>query len=238
MEYRIGFKGKYYKLFEYKTQISDENGKTYKYEYYSFVKVISMSKEKTIEKYPNVPFDEFCNDRNYSTFYKRTLIIKNDKFHCGKYAGKNFDMCDDYDYMKWFYNSCAKDNQKEIIKNILLANGYIIQEDDKMASTKKIEETNERENRKVKSFEKLSKNLPFIVNFKANIHSDGTYFDKQMQVTLHFENYKVSYWDDIVYGMPIDSKGYGKRIKDKQILILKYTIDENNTVNITDWKFA
>ena len=31
-----------------------------------------------LEKYPNIPFDEYCNDRKYATFYKRTLIINDD----------------------------------------------------------------------------------------------------------------------------------------------------------------
>ena len=90
MEYRIGFKGKYYKLFEYKIKYLEENGKTYKYECYSFVKVISMSKEKTIEKYPDVPFDEYCNDltqglpaeielrqRQYEYYRDKLLTFKN-----------------------------------------------------------------------------------------------------------------------------------------------------------------
>lgn len=236
MEYRIGFKGKYYKLFEYKIKYLEENGKTYKYECYSFVKVISMSKEKTLEKYPDVPFDEYCNDRKYATFYKRTLIINDDKFHCGKYAGKNFDMCDDYDYMMWFYNTCANETQKPIIESILLNNNYIII-DNKMCSQAKLDLKNEREDRKNKTLEKLEKGLPFIINFTANIHTDGTYFDKQLQVTLKFEKYRTSYWDEIYYGMPIDSKGNAKRVKGKQVMITKYTID-NDIVNISEWRFA
>ena len=236
MEYRIGFKGKYYKLYEYKIKYSEENGKTYKYECYSFVKVISMSKEKTIVKYPDVQFDEFCNDRKYSTFYKRTLVINDDKFHCGKYAGKSFEMCDDYDYLMWFYNTCANDSQKQIIENILLNNDYVII-DNVMMSKEKINKENEREDRKNKTLEKLNKKLPFIVNFTANVHTDGTYFDKQLQVTFRFERYRNSYWYDICYGMPIDSNNKAKRVKGKQLMITKYTVD-NDIVNISEWRFA
>ena len=236
MEYRIGFTGKYYKLYEYNIIYREDYGKTYKYEHYKFVKVISMNKDKTIEKYPDVSFDEFCNDRKYSTFFKRTLVINDDKFHCGKYAGKNFDMCDDYDYLMWFYNACANDNQKSIIENILLNNDYIII-DNVMMSKEKINKENEKENRKNKSLEKLAKGLPFIVNFTANIHTDGTYFDKNLQITLRFERYRTSYWDDIYYGMPIDSNNKAKRIKGKQIMITKYTVD-NDIVNILEWRFA
>ena len=236
MEYRIGFKGKYYKLFEYKTENREDYGRTYKYEYYKFVKVISMNKEKTIEKYPDVPFDEFCNDRKYSTFYKRTLIINDDKFHCGKYAGKNFEMCEDYDYMMWFYNTCANETQKPIIESILLNNNYVIINNE-MVSQAKIDWDNDKENRKNKTLEKLEKGLPFIVIFNGNIHTDGTYFDKQLQVTLSFEKYRTSYWDDIFYGMPIDSNGNAKRIKGKQIMITKYNIN-NDIVSIKEWRFA
>ena len=236
MEYRIGFKGKYYKLFEYEIKYLEENGKTYKYECYSFVKVISMSKEKTIEKYPDVPFDEFCNDRRYSTFYKRTLIIKNDKFHCGKYAGKCFNMCDDYDYMKWFYNSCATEEQKDIIKPILLDNNYVLV-DNEFYSVEKLEKDANKESQKNKTLEKLSKNLPFISSVEKNINTSGDYFDKQLQIKLHFEKYKTSYWDELYYGMPIDNKGKAKRIKGKQILVIKYTLSDN-IVNIEEWKFA
>ena len=236
MEYRIGFTGKYYKLYEYNIIYREDSGKTYKYECYSFAKVISMNKDKTIKKYPDVPFDEFCNDRRYSTFHKRTLIINDDKFHCGKYAGKSFDMCDDYDYMMWFYNTCATETQKPIIENILLNNNYV-SINNEMCSQAKLDLKNERDDRKNKTLEKLEKGLPFIINFTANIHTDGTYFDKQLQVTLRFEKYRTSYWDEIYYGMPIDSKGNAKRIKGKQVMITKYTIN-NDIVNISEWRFT
>ena len=236
MEYRIGFTGKYYKLYEYNIIYREDYGKIYKYECYSFVKVISMSKDKTIKKYPDVQFDEFCNDRRYSTFNKRTLIIKNDKFHCGKYAGKSFDMCDDYDYMKWFYNSCATEDQKEVLKSILLENNYVLV-DNEFYSVEKIENDINKENQKNKTLEKLSKNLPFISSVEKNINTNGEYFDKKLQIKLHFERYKTSYWDEFYYGMPIDLNGKAKRIKGKQILILKYTLNDN-VVNIQEWKFA
>ena len=188
MEYRIGFTGKYYKLYEYNIIYREDYGKIYKYECYSFVKVISMSKDKTIKKYPDVQFDEFCNDRRYSTFNKRTLIIKNDKFHCGKYAGKSFDMCDDYDYMKWFYNSCATEDQKEVLKSILLENNYVLV-DNEFYSVEKIENDINKENQKNKTLEKLSKNLPFISSVEKNINTNGDYFDKKLQIKLHFERY-------------------------------------------------
>ena len=236
MEYRIGFTGKYYKLYEYNIIYREDNGKTYKYECYSFVKVISMSKDKTIKKYPDVPFDEFCNDRRYSTFNKRTLIIKNDKFHCGKYAGKNFDMCDDYDYMKWFYNSCATEDQKKFIKQILLDNNYVLV-DNEFYSVEKLEKDANKESQKNKTLEKLSKNLPFISSIEKNINTEGDYFDKKLQIKLHFERYKTSYWDDFYYGMPIDSNGNAKRIKGKQIIITKYNVN-NDIVSIKEWRFA
>ena len=236
MEYRIGFTGKYYKLYEYNIIYREDNGKTYKYECYSFVKVISMSKDKTIKKYPDVPFDEFCNDRRYSTFHKRTLIIKNDKFHCGKYAGKNFDMCDDYDYMKWFYNSCATEDQKKFIKQILLDNNYVLV-DNEFYSVEKLEKDANKESQKNKTLEKLSKNLPFISSIEKNINTEGDYFDKKLQIKLHFERYKTSYWDDFYYGMPIDSNGNAKRIKGKQIIITKYNVN-NDIVSIKEWRFA
>ena len=88
-----------------------------------------------------------------------------------------------------------------------------------------------------KTLEKLNKNLPFISSVEKNINTEGDYFDKKLQIKLHFERYKTSYWDDFYYGMPIDMKGKAKRIKGKQILILKYTLNDN-VVNIQEWKFA
>lgn len=247
MEYRIGFKGKYYKLYEYKITYLVDNGKKFKYEWYKFSKVISMNKEKTIKLYPDVPFDNFCNNRVYSNFYRRTLVIENDKFHCGQYAGKCFDMCDDYDYMMWFYNSCATEEQKENLKTILLnssssKNNYMLV-DNIIVSKEKINEEKEKNNRKHKILEKLKKNLPFIVNFTANIHTDGTYFDDRLQIKIHFNKYKISHWKDFSYGLPIDNKGKAKRIKNKQILILKYEVNHYNSlediiVNVQEWQFA
>lgn len=236
MEYRIGFKGKYYKLYEFFTSTHELYGKTYRRENYKFVKNISMNKEKAAEKYPNAIFDEFANNQKYTFFYKQEQVIFPDKFHCGKYCGKSFDMCNDYDYMKWFYNDCANDEQKAVLEPILKENGFIMHED-KLISNEKLNELKERETRRNKSIEKLEKNLPFIVFMAANVHTDGTYFDKQLQIKLLFERCKSSYWNEIYYGMPIDSTGKARRVKGKQLLILRYIFD-GEVVNVIEWKFA
>jgi hypothetical protein len=145
-------------------------------------------------------------------------------------------MCDDYDYLMWFYNTCANDNQKSIIKDILLNNNYIIV-DNVMMSIEKINNENDKKIVKNKTLEKLEKGLPVIVNFTANVHTDGTYFDKQLQVTFRFEKYRNSFWDDICYGMPINSDNKAKRVKGKQLMITKYKV-ENDIVNISEWRFA
>ena len=236
MEYRIGFKGKYWKLYEFTIVYKEVEGKTYKYDYYKFVKNISMNKEKAAAKYPEAIFDEFANDRKYTTFWKRELVVLATKFHCGKYAGKNFEMCDDYDYMKWFYNNCATDEQKPLLEDILFSNKFVMHEG-QMISNEKLDELNEREARRLKSIEKLEKNIPFITFMAANIKTDGTYFDKSLQVTLKFDKYRCCGWDDFCYGMPIDYSGKARRIKGKQILVLQYVFD-GEVVTVMNWKFA
>ena len=109
--------------------------------------------------------------------------------------------------------------------------------EDKLISNEKLNELKEREARRNKSIEKLEKNLPFIVFMAANVHTDGTYFDKQLQIKLLFEHYKSSYWNEIYYGMPIDNTGKARRVKGKQLLILRYVFD-GEVVNVIEWKFA
>lgn len=240
MALRIGFANKYYTLWEYNVSYrTNEKGISFKTESYRFLHNASKDKDRAFAKYPDATFDENLRGRHHSWSYEKRIIDYN-KYHCGKYMGVMFTASTDYNYMMWFYNTCAIDEQKPIIEPLLLEEGY---EFDYVGDTKIFITPKEVEKRKhldelgSKGKAKLAQGIPFVVTFARSLNEVGEYFINDLQITLSFENYKTMYYDGFYYSLPIDAKGHTKRIKNKQIMIEKYELINENNALVKSWKF-
>lgn len=236
MELRIGFANKYYTLWEV-TETTQENSRgNYLIIRYRYLHNLSFDKDKAFAKFPEAKWDETLQGRRGS-FYKSSRIIEDDKFNFGKYATLKFTECNDYNYMMWFYNNCANENQKQILGNILINQNYGLCEGI-MYSPEKMEEIRKEEEKRKYGESKLASGNPFIVLFERNLSSEGTYFVSQLNITLKFRDYKVYTYEDYYYGLPCDKKGTGKRIKNRQVMIGQYILESSDVAIVTDWKYV
>lgn len=243
MALKIGFARKYYTVWDYSvTYRTDERGIKFKSEHYVFLRNASKDKEKAFAKYPDA---EYCEDLygRRGSWHHEKRIIDNNIFHVGKYRGFLFTACTDYNYMMWFYNNCAIDEQKENIEAVLIPEGYEVitytsTNEKQMISPKDVQLRKEHEEREENGKAKLKKGIPFIVTTTRNLDDMGEYFVNDLEITIRFEKYKVGYYQGFTWGLPIDKKGHAKRIKNKQIFIEKYELINETTALVKEWKFA
>lgn len=253
MALRIGFANKYYTLWEYNVSYrTNEKGISFKTESYRFLHNASKDKDRALAKYPDAIYDENLRGRHNSWSYEKRMIDYN-KYHCGKYMGIMFTASTDYDYMMWFYNNCAIDEQKKIIETVLIPEGYEVVEntyswDDgfdehtnterRIISPKDVQARKEREERELYGKARLAKGIPFVVTMEKNLNDMGEYFIHDLEITIRFKNYKENYYQGYYYGLPLDNKGHAKRVKNKQLLIEKYELINDITALVKEWRFA
>ena len=74
----------------------------------------------------------------------------------------------------------------------------------------------------------LKEGLPFRYEFRKNLNTSGNYYINFLGVNVHFEAYRIQKWTpkfknfEVEYGLPYHN-GRMKVIKDKQVVILRYT---------------
>jgi len=254
MALKIGFAHKYYTVWDYSVSYrTDARGVNYKTEHYVFLRNASMNKEKALAKYPDAEFCEDLHGRTRSWDYEQRIAEYN-KFHVGKYCGQLFATCHDYNYMMWFYNNCATVDQQAHIELILIPEGYEVLEntytwdngyggtstrtEKRMISPEEVKAIKEQEEHEMQGKARLEKGIPFVVTMEKNLNYMGEYFINDLKITLRFEKFKENYYRDMAWGLPIDKKGNAKRVKNKQLLIEKYELGENNTAIVKEWRFA
>ena len=121
--------------------------------------------------------------------------------------------------------------------------GILDAESGYLETPEKIEEVRTTEINKAKVITKLNAGIPFMVSMRRNLNGRGGYYVNDMDIYLEFPEYKEMWYEGFSYGFPLDAKGRGKRVKGKQMLIMKYTLAPENTeedikVIVNEWKFA
>ncbi len=255
MALKIGFARKYYTVWDYSVSYrTDARGVNYKTEHYVFLRNASMNKEKALAKYPDAEFCEDLRGRTRSWDYEQRIVEYN-KFHVGKYSGQLFATCHDYNYMMWFYNNCATVDQQAHIELILVPEGYEVEEHryksengdyynvtKQMISPEDVKSIKEQREREAAIKNRLTDGTPLVVTFTKNLDGNGEYYDPNFSLVIKFTEFAPHYYQGFEYAFPKDAKGHAKRVKNKQLLIEKYELleDDNtyNTIIVNEWRFA
>lgn len=222
---KIGFANEYYTLWNV-----DKYGKCF------YVKNISKERDVAFSKYPGVEFDETLKGVTviYDTEPKG---IDMTTFLFGKYNGEKLVECEDTDYLYWYYRCATYNEQESIIKEELLKRGFVLV-DDALFSPKEYENY-------CSELEEMNNILNDIetgqqLHISRNLNVDGDYWINPY-ICLHFNNYKQLQYRDTFYALPT-IKGVGKRVKNKNIILIDYNIENNSeqatTININDFKIA
>ena len=246
MKYLIGFTNKYYTLWYETLETRVVGEETYNIHKYTYLQNLSFDKEAAFDKAPEgATFDESL--RGLSKSFERTIITVNpDTFHCGKYTGNKFINIDDYEYMMWFFNNCAKENQKQNILDIILPKGYeVIELNDKpyVISPEEAYWRNERLNANEVGRKLIANSKEFVIIPTRNLDYEGNLYIEEYDLEIHFNNFDVKDYQGYEYGLPLDNKGKAKRIKNKELKIIDFVVLNNdkytgrNKINVVDWIF-
>jgi hypothetical protein len=227
----ISFTGSFYTLWEKTTEVFDAGyGRTGYNERYDFVKVVSKSKEKTFGIYPNAEYNEKLQSykRRHFGCTRYTYEFNDiDKFRFGKYRGQEFYAVNDLRYTEWYFTNISEnfcsENHLQYVANYLMKHGYRIDDLNARLFTspeKLIEEAKAQESMEI------AKELSTIfIDCHRNLNSEGIIVIDG--VTYKFENYKLEWWEDFCYGMPL-LDGVGKRLKNKTVKLTDYEVNSDH----------
>ena len=219
MEY-IGKSEKFYTLWEvWEETRQTQRGESYKVIHHQYIKNISFDLVKATSKYPNAIIDESL--RGHSSWnsydYPKPPV---DEFCGGKYRGDKIADCRDYGYLYWAYDLSyiIPYESREVVLGILESVGYRKINETHIATPEEVEKIE-------KSFEECASNEEILEKFGSITIVPTKNLDEMGNLTignmvLEFPNYKDIEYGGYHYGLPIDSKGNAKRIKNKEIEII------------------
>ena len=232
----IGFASKFYTLWHIIERVERTPYGVYERTLYQFVKSISTDLEKAKAKYPDAVFIPDLRGHHSFERTKRMETYGEDEFRKGKYAGQKVADCKDLGYLCWALQDCPSvfpDAAKPVAEDILTAAGYrIIHED---WGTKIIfpEEIEAFEKAQEECDEVLAQieNGAVTVYPMGNLDGEGILYDgSKGQIRYQFpeDKYKSMYYRGYYYGLPMDAKGTGKKIKGKELIIIPedYELDD------------
>lgn len=219
MEY-IGKSFKFYTLWE----VSEESrttsrGETYKVIYHQYIKNISFDLSKAVQKYPNAIIDENLHGHSSWTSYDYPKPPV-DEFCGGKYRGDKIAECTDLSYLHWAWDLgyIIPYESRDIAIDILEKNGYRKINENHIATPEEVEKIEKSFDECSFIEEKLEKFGSISIIPTKNLDEMGNLSIGNMEI--EFPNYKEMEYSGYLYGLPLDSKGKAKRIKNKEIEII------------------
>ena len=245
----IGFANKFYTLWQISEETRDlGNGHSYIVTYYNYVKNISFDKETAMAKYPNAVFDENLRGKTQSWNTEKEVWDNINIYRFGKYKYEKIDNSD-LNYLAWYWDQIYGDH-KEYVGEILKANGYEIRTNtytdyygETRTSTYLISpeelEIERKNNEALNEIEKKLQNNE-VVEFVSECNPDVLGDCRIGDIIYHFNEVKENYYQGWMYYLPVIN-GKQKRIKNKKIVVTKYTYTRNDSViaiNIEDFSIV
>ena len=219
MEY-IGKSDKFYTLWEVNIETrTTMRGETYRVITHQYIKNISFDLVKATNKYPNAILDTSLRGHSSWTSidYPKPPV---DEFQGGKYRGEKIAECTDYQYLHWAYDLgyIIPYDSREIVLGILESQGYRKINDTHIATPEEVE----RIEKSYTECEETQKTLEEFGSIKIVATKNLDEFGNLSigNIEFNFPNYKELEYGGYPYGLPIDSNGKAKRIKNKEIEII------------------
>lgn len=241
----IGFANKFYTLWH----ISEDtkplgNGRSYVVTHYTYIKNISFDKEIALSKYPEAIFDESLRGKTQSWNTEKEVWDNVDTFRFGKYQYTKIADNNDNNYIAWYWDQIGGDH-KDFVSEVLKSRGYEIRHWNSdstgyihyyLVSPEALKAERERNENISAKIVELEKGEPISIRMEYNPDSEGYYRDDFM--LYHFEEVRENYYNGYDYYLPV-LNGKQKRIKNKNLVITKYTYEVDNNdliINILDFK--
>lgn len=224
-KYKIGFSNEYYTLW---VDIGDT---------LIFKKNISKDINKVKELYPDIEIDKSLHGYIYQkieTF--KPQDINPEIFQFGKYSGNYIADCYDFTYIIWYYDTVKNFDDSKYDSHLLTLKLHLTKNNyyyinDKWLSHDEFTAYNNQQIINQRCIELYKSCKPFVVTIKENPDKDG-YIKLPNVGFLKFSEVKEFSYNGFEYYLPVIN-GKSKRLKNKVVIIEKYTFDENKvTVNV------
>lgn len=216
----IGKSNKFYTLWDvYSETRHTQRGEAYKVTHHQYIKNISFDKDIAMSKHPDAVLDENLHGHSSwtSVDYPKLPV---DEFKAGKYRGDKIAECTDYQYLHWAYDLgyIIPYDAREIVLGILESQGYRKINDTHIATPEEVE----RIEKSYTECEEAQKTLEEFGSIKIIAVKNLDEFGNLSigNIEFNFPNYKELEYRGYHYGLPIDSTGKAKRIKNKEIEII------------------
>jgi len=225
----IGKAEKFYTLWE----VTEESrttvrGQVYKVICHQYIKNISFDKDKVLKLYPGVEIDESLRGHSSWTSYDYPKPPV-DEFSGGKYMGDKIVECTDYSYLHWCYSTynCIPYEARELVEGILEKAGYRKINDSHIATPEEVAIIDKSFTDCAEAEEVIENTGSITVTAAKNLDEMG--YLTIGNIELYFPNFKELEYNGYPYGLPLDSKGKAKRIKNKELEIIpeSYTTEVN-----------
>ena len=246
----IGFANKFYTLWDVTEDTRPlGNGRSYVITHFCFIKNISFDKETAIAKYPEAPIDENLRGKTASWDSQKEVWDNVDTFRFGKYQYRKIEEVNDLNYTAWYWDQVCMEH-KEFVSEFLKKNGYEIRtrtwktyegqdRTDEYLMSPEALENEKAEAEKLIVDENVLKSgdtLSFMCEY--NLDENGEVCDGNF--TFKFPEIKEMEYRGWPYWLPMKN-GKAKRIKNKNVVVTKYTYTRNNygfTVSVIDFEIV
>lgn len=207
---------------------------------YAFEKIVSKDLSKVKALYPDLKIDESLHGKFVEKYCgpEATVHVEHNVnlgyvFKSGKYKGMKVDEVKDPSYLCFVYNNGYFTNINVAIKARAIELGA------KEILGKIYVEGTPNYVAAMNLDNLITHNVPFRFTPKTGLSEYGVMKDFTLQYEITFGKIK---WMNIIYGLPVDETGKGRRIRNKEIVVTKASIEAhegyNNLLIIESFKMA
>lgn len=232
----IGFTNEYYTLWTIsKGRKTDTDGRTYTQMNFTYLKNISKNLDKVKNLYPEFEIDTtLCGHRVFTKkIYDK---LPDDCFNFGKYSGQKFSEVEDNDYLVWYFGSESDKSRKSALGIVLESRGYVLDGYTYISSEEYV--------KKLEKIENEDRLFYSIVNGEVNKFIPDRNLDECGMieidgVTYEFPEILENYYNGFYYYLPVVN-GKAKRIKNKNIILKKFEIidEETKRIKVIDFEIS
>ena len=237
MALAIGFASRFYTLWDIDTfERTIGLGQKEIVTRHSYLKNISLDKDKALSQYPSAPFIEDLRGKTASWDSKKVVWTDVTTFRFGKYCGTPVDDCADTDYIVWYYRQSLENDHREHVGKVLVSRGCELRERvynlssgllrEPYAVTPEYLEKERKEEEEADAFKAvLDSGKPLEVPVDYNPDSDGCF--RYEDAIYRFDEVRENWYKGFPYYLPV-LDGKQKRVKGKTIIVDSYDWEEDD----------
>lgn len=221
----IGFANKYYTLWEVNVTVTEYENYSSKTYHNTYIKNISIDKNKVIEKYPTISFDENLKGKTHDFDYKNVEWKNIDTFRFGNLEGTKIELSTDFQYIALYYSALNDGDHRDYVLNYLLSAGGYVLRNNELLSPAFIAREQEIVNKQKEIRMLIDNHKSILFKSQTNVNDHCEIYDGTAAITYVFQKVSLQSYNGYQYYLPV-LNGVAKRIKNKVVEITDYMVEE------------